>query len=222
MSLSSSSTSRGGIRASSAVRTGLAFTVALAGFLVLGGCTAEAQQSGIVSSTSGAADAASSGDSSPVSLPSPTGTWTPPADDAAEGPTAPVSVPTLTAALSEPVDFDTGVTVSLVGVEAVDVTAQTPGENAGPAIRVTVSVENRSDGPIDLSSAVVTLSADGGAYGVGTTAGDPRPFQGDIAPEATAEGIYVFMLDPAQDRQVDITVNYAAGEPVAVFTGRTA
>ena len=88
-------------------------------------------------------------------------------------------------------------------------------------MRVSVRVTNQSTAPVNLDAAVVNLSATDGAYGVGTTAGDPRPFAGDIAPGASATGTYVFMLDPAVGRSVTVSVNYGAGEPLAVFTGKT-
>lgn len=155
-------------------------------------------------------------------MPSPSGTWSPPPADASPGPVAPAPNETQSAALDETVVFGTEIAVSLATLEAVSVTAQTPGETDGPAIRVVVTVANTSEAPVDVDSAVVTLAADGGTYGVGTTAGDPRPLEGIIAPGEQARGTYVFMIDPAHGREVTITVNYAAGEPIAVFTGRTA
>ncbi|WP_051232472.1 hypothetical protein [Acidipropionibacterium thoenii] len=118
--------------------------------------------------------------------------------------------------------FTTDVTVSLVSVQATSVTAATPGEVSGPAVRVTVRVDNRSKKAIDVSSAVVSLAADKDGYGIGTTAGKPSPLQGSVAPGSTTSGSYVFMLNPAKARPVTISVNYAAGEPIAIFTGRTA
>lgn len=138
------------------------------------------------------------------------------------GPTAAAPVPTQSAALDKPVALGTGATVSLSTIETISVEAKLPGETAGPAVRVTVAVKNEGDEPLDVNSAVVTLSADDGGYGVGTTAGDPDPLQGSVEPGSTVMGTYVFMLDPAKDREVTISVNYAAGDPLAVFTGRTA
>ena len=68
--------------------------------------------------------------------------------------------------------------------------------------------------------AVVSLTAADGTLGIPTTAGDPVPLAGAIAPGASTTGSYVFMLDPAAGRTVSVTVNYAAAEPVAVFTGK--
>lgn len=159
--------------------------------------------------------------SSGAALPSPSGTWTEPATDAPEGPQTPAPLPTESAALDQTVEFTTGVSVAVTEVAAISVTAATPGEISGPAVRVTVQVTNASTASINLDSAVVNLTAEDGAYGVGTTAGDPQPFSGDIAPGASATGTYVFMLDPATGRSVSVSVNYGAGEPLAVFTGKT-
>lgn len=184
--------------------------------LVMAGCSPSSDAGKDATEANPSASASSS------PLPSPSGTWTPPPTDAPVGPVTPAPVPTETAPIDEPVAFDTRVTVTLTSIEVISVEAQTPGENSGPAVRVNVSIENSSDEPIDVGSAVVNLSADEGEYGVGTTAGDPQPFQGSVEPGETAEGSYVFMLDPAADREVTITVNYAAGEPLAIFTGKTA
>ncbi|MCR8670841.1 hypothetical protein, partial [Agrococcus sp. HG114] len=136
-------------------------------------------------------------------------------------PREPAALPTTRAPLGEAVDFDTGVTVDVLSVEPITVAAQTPGEVSGPALRVVVEARNGSGEPQQVGSAVVTLVADGGEPGVDTTAGDPSPLTGTLPPGSTATGTYVFMLDPAAGREVTITVNYAAGEPLAVFTGET-
>jgi len=154
-------------------------------------------------------------------LPSPTGTWTEPATDAPEGPQTAAPIPTESAALDSAIEFSTGITVAIDEVESISVAAATPGEVSGPAVRVTVRVTNDSNGPVNLDSAVVNLTAADGAYGVGTTAGEPQPLTGDVAPGATVIATYVFMLDPAAGRDVSVSVNYGAGEPLAIFTGKT-
>lgn len=194
----------------------------LACTLALAGCTGSGQSSASSSQAPAEGQPGATGSATPPPLVRPTGTWTPPAKTASSGPTAPAPVPTRSAALGSPVALDTRVTVRLAEVSATTVKAVTPGENSGPAVKVTVSVQNRSTAPVDVNSAVVSLTADKGSAGVGTTAGDPKPLAGSVAPGATAKGTYIFMLAPAKDRQVTVSVNYSAGEPVAVFTGRTA
>ncbi len=196
-------------------RISRAAALAIACVLTLGGCSSTSSPASSEGTTAGQ-------DVSPSALPSPSGTWTPPPADASAGPTAPAPVPTETAKLTDPVTFGTDITVSLTKIESITVEGETPGEETGPAVRVTASIKNGSTEAINISSAVVSLTADTGEYGVDTTAGDPQPFQGSVSPGDTAEGTYVFMLDPAKEREVTISVNYAAGEPLAIFTGRTA
>ncbi|GAA1417353.1 hypothetical protein [Agrococcus citreus] len=154
--------------------------------------------------------------------PAPSGSMVPPpgaAAEATDGPLEAAPLPSTAARLDEQVAFDTGMVVEVVSVEPIEVEAETPGEISGPAVVVTVAARNDSDAPRSVDSAVVMVATADGVPGVGTTAGDPSPFVGVIAPGATASARYVFMLDPAAGREVTVTVNYAAGEPVAVFTG---
>lgn len=176
-----------------------------------------------------AADAASTPAPPTQAPPAPTATLAPgetlvPAPGAAatpgpDGPREAPPLPSTAAQLGDAVAFDTGIVVDVSSVEPVEVEAATPGEISGPAVIVTVTARNDSARPQEVDSAVVTLIADDGEVGVGTTAGDPSPLQGVIAPGDTASGRYVFMLDPASGRELTVSVNYAAGEPVAVFTG---
>lgn len=139
-----------------------------------------------------------------------------------DGPTEAAALPTTTAALDEAITFDTGMVVEIVAVDPITVTAETPGEMDGPALRVSVAARNQSGEAQEVDSAVVSLVTADGEVGVGTTAGSPSPLSGMVEPGATVSGTYVFMLDPASGRDVTVTVNYAAGEPLAVFNGRIA
>ncbi len=97
---------------------------------------------------------------------------------------------------------------------------------------MTVSVENGPTEATEVASAVVnlavatlaivTLATGTGEHGVDTTATVPQPFQGGISPGNTTQGAYIFMLNPPEEREATNSVNHAAGEPIAIFTGRTA
>ncbi|MGC5077588.1 hypothetical protein [Agrococcus sp. DT81.2] len=152
----------------------------------------------------------------------PTGSMVPApgtATDTADGPLEAAALPSEAAELGEPVAFDTGIRVEIVSLEPTEVAAETPGEVSGPALVVSVTASNDSAAPQSVDSAVVTVETADGEVGVGTTAGHPSPFAGVIQPGESVSGRYVFMLDPAAGREVTVSVNYAAGEPVAVFTG---
>lgn len=134
--------------------------------------------------------------------------------------TAP-ALPTKKASAKKTVRLSDGVSVSLGTLRTIKIKPETPGEVAGSAVSVKISISNRGKTPIDLDSAVVSLVVDKGDLGIATTAGDPKPLQGDLRSGDRAHGVYVFMLDPAGDRTVKVSVNYAAGAPVALFSGRT-
>lgn len=164
--------------------------------------------------------AASDESATPTPEASSTTDWTPPADPEEEGPTEAPALTEESGALDAPITLSTEMVVSIDKVSTTTITPETPGEFAGPAVIVTVSVSNDSAQTQSIDSAVISLVTDDGEVGIGTTAGPNKPLQGELAAGAKAEGTYVFMLDPAEGRSVKISVNYAAGEPVASFTGQ--
>ena len=127
---------------------------------------------------------------------------------------------TVEGAIGETIDLDTGISVSVDAVTPVQVEAKTPGEVSGSAVVVDVTATNGSKSVQDIAHAVVSLSAADGEFGVATTAGDPAFLTGDLDPGDTATGRYVFMLDDADARAVVVSVSYAGGAPVAIFTGK--
>lgn len=153
--------------------------------------------------------------------PSATDGWQAPDDPTAEGPTAAPAQPEVHGTAGEGVALPTEMTVSLVSISTTTLTAETPGEYAGPAVVVEIQVQNESDTAQTLDSATASLEAEGGEMGVPTWASPNDPLQGEVAAGSSAAGVYVFMLDPADSRSVTVRVNYSAGAPVAVFTGVT-
>lgn len=144
----------------------------------------------------------------PVSTVGPTG-----------NPRTPAPVPLQQATFETPVVFDSGVAIRIDSVTAGRVEAKTPGEVSGAVAIVRVTAENKSSTKQDIGSAVATMTADDGTYAVPTFSAPFAPFAGAIAPGERQEGVYVFLLDPASERQVEVTINYSAGAPLAVFTG---
>lgn len=119
-----------------------------------------------------------------------------------------------------PVEIVPGVTVSLSPFEAVDGEAKVPGEIAGPSIRFTVTIDNRSKETADLTQAVVSA-----AYGDDQTPALPltepgsKPFPASVGAGEKATGTFVFTVPKDQRGVVTVTVDYLAGVPAAVFTG---
>jgi hypothetical protein len=125
--------------------------------------------------------------------------------------------------LDQPAAVGNGITAVVSSLEAIDGTAQGPGNVTGPALRATVRITNGTAGPVSLDAVVVDL-ATGADLSPASPLDDPsqRPFSGTVAPGDTAEGVYVFTV-PVDDRAaVTLSVGYQAGAPFLVFTGPAA
>lgn len=115
------------------------------------------------------------------------------------------------------------VVVRLPAIEAIEGTAVGPGNITGPALRVTVRVENGTAEPVALGGVAVNL-----AYGPDRTPASPlddpsrRPFATMVEPGESAEGVYVFTVPADQRDRVAIEVGYEAGAPLLLFTGPVA
>lgn len=123
-------------------------------------------------------------------------------------------------ALDAAAEAGDGVSASLVSLDAIEGTATGPGNIAGPALRITVRIENGTDEPVSLDGVVVDL-ASGRDLVPASPLDDPSaaPFAGTVAPGEHADGVYVFTI-PEEDRgSVTVSVGYRAGAPFMVFTG---
>lgn len=123
-------------------------------------------------------------------------------------------------ALDAAAEVGDGISASLVSLDAIEGTATGPGNIAGPALRITVRIENGTDEPVSLGGVAVDL-ASGRDLEPASPLNDPSaaPFAGTVAPGEHADGVYVFTI-PEEDRgSVTVSVGYRAGAPLLVFTG---
>ena len=147
----------------------------------------------------------------PPSTPTPTG----PTEDVDEPPPSLPEVP-----LDAPAAVGNGVVATIGSVEAIDGTAVGPGNIAGPALRVTVRIENGTPGALSLDGVAVNLS-----HGAERTPASPLddpsqvPFVGTVEAGATAQGVYVFSVPAGVRDLVTVEVGYQAGAPLLLFTG---
>ena len=149
----------------------------------------------------------------PASVPTPTPT----------GPTErvdqpPVALPEV--GLDEPAAVGDGVVARIVDLQAIDGTAVGPGNVAGPALRVTIGLENGTDAVLPLSGVAVNMYT-GTDRAPASPLDDPsqRPFSGLVAPGASAEGVYVFSVPVDARSLVTVEVGYEAGAPLLLFSG---
>jgi hypothetical protein len=146
----------------------------------------------------------------------PTPTPTGPTEDATQLPPAATEVP-----LDAPAAAGNGVVATLTGIEAIQGTANGPGNVAGPALRVTVTIDNGTAEAITLAGAAVNMY-----YGADRTPASPlddpsqQPFGIDmVQPGASAEAVYVFTVPADQRDLVTVEVGYEAGAPLLLFSG---
>ncbi len=152
--------------------------------------------------------------------PSPTATVPAPGGGTVTETVAPATPgPTTSAAIDAPAELSNGVEVTIASAKQLEVTAQTPGEISGPAVSVVLKVRNGTDEAIDLSTAMISLTGSNEAMGQPTTSEPYSPFSGEVAPDDTATGTYVFLLPEDERDALSITVEYVAGAPIALFTG---
>ncbi|MET4637646.1 DUF4352 domain-containing protein [Mycetocola sp. 2940] len=115
--------------------------------------------------------------------------------------------------------LDSDVTISAPDVAEIDVEAHTPGETAGPALAVTIRIENDSAADLDVETVMVTLLDAAGAAASPTTADPARPFAGSIPPGGSADGVYVFLVPEGARDPIELTIAYSAGVPVVLLVG---
>jgi hypothetical protein len=141
----------------------------------------------------------------------------------APGATDPNAPPTTLApvALDGRGDVGNGVVTTLPAIDAIQSSAQGPGNIAGPALRVTVRIKNGTADAIPLDGVTVNLY-----YGTDRTPASPEedpsraPFSGTLAPGASADGIYVFSVPSNARDSVTVELGYIPGAPILLFTGK--
>lgn len=111
---------------------------------------------------------------------------------------APVGKPSVAISLApavkvgEPAEIASAVRVTVGKVKDVTVKARQPGEIAGPAAAVPLTVRNGSTEAFSLDGVVVTAFYGDDIPGNETSASPSKPMTGSLAPGKTAKGIYVF------------------------------
>jgi hypothetical protein len=123
-------------------------------------------------------------------------------------------------ALDAPAAVGDGIVATLPKLEAIRGTAVGPGNIAGPAVRVTVRLENRTGKAVSVDGVAVNLYT-GRELTPASPLDDPsqRPFSGMVQPGKSVQGIYVFTVPTNRRNSVTVEVGYTAGAPLLRFTG---
>lgn len=133
---------------------------------------------------------------------------------------SPAPQPTKTATITKPTVIVKSLTAKVTKMEAVQGTAEGPGEIAGPSVRFTITITNTTGRTVDLSNTVVNayfgplatpaieLRLPGG-----------RPFPPSVRDGGSASGVFLFNIPKSSRSKVEVTVDTSVHNPVVAFRG---
>lgn len=200
-----------------AARASLTTCVCAAALAALSACSGSSDAAGSAASVTGSA--AATGAASVPAASSPRAS----AASSVPAPSVVTESPSVAVATQPPVRI--GTTAALVGqvmvsvgkVRAVTVTAAGPGEIAGPAVVVPVTVRNATGKPFGLSGLVVNAQFAGGVPAVPSDAAPSRPLPDTVRAGGTATGLYVFRAGPAGATGLRVEISSDNARKVLVF-----
>lgn len=131
------------------------------------------------------------------------------------------STSTTSAPLDDTATPASGIEVRVSDVESVQGVAQGPGEIAGPAVRVSVEVINKSDEGVAMDLALVNVYY-GSDRTPATALSGPglAPLTGSIPAGKSATGAYVFSVPEDERDQLTVEFSYSTDAPTVVFSGK--
>jgi len=130
---------------------------------------------------------------------------------------APEAIKTDLAAPATPV---TDVTVRISKVEAIEAKGQGPGEVSGPAVAVTVTIENAGTQPFDTSALSVNLTDSKDLPGNGMTGSPAAWITKPVPAGGKLSGVYVFSVPKDNRNPITVSVSVNPGVPTVLFSGK--
>lgn len=149
----------------------------------------------------------------------------PPGAAGAPGPAAAPNAPEVAppVEIDRPAVFEQRVVAEVTKIEAVQGEASGPGEIAGPALRVSITLKNETPRPVDLDTSVVALFFGSEETPAAELSGpEASPFSGRLGAGETASGVYVFSVPVDERGDVRITVSYSPTDTTVAFEGSAA
>lgn len=195
----------------------LVLTGAVAAVALLAGLSACTGGGGAAAPTSTATPSASS--TAPGSAP--TTADTAPTRSSTQTPTTAqeVGATTLPAvAAGSPAPFGDGLVAVVKAVDDVQVSAGAPGEVAGPAVAVTVVLENGSEAAVDLSGVSVTAASSSGAPLEQTTASPSSVPRGVLSTGDEVTGTWVFSVPGGERTGAVLTIESTSASAAVQVT----
>ena len=130
------------------------------------------------------------------------------------------NIPSTRAPLREKGDLGNGVSVRVSDIQQVDGEAQGPGEVAGPALRVSIEVQNRTDNEISMELALANLYYGPDRAPASSLSGPgARSFPETIEPGKAAFARYVFGVPKQGHNPLAVEFSYTVEAPTMIFEG---
>jgi hypothetical protein len=203
---------RRGVSGAAALSAAAALLVACTSSSSPSTSTSGAKTGGTAGTTAGPASGTTSGGS--VSSSTPKSTPVPTATVPSIKVTSKSPVP-----ISSPAGFGTGVVAHVTAVRAVQGHPVGPGEVAGPAVAVYITLDNGNSKAAPVQP-VVNLYYGAAHSPANPISGSPaKPFPSSLPAQGSVRGVYVFTVPTAQRRHVVVEVSYNPGAPFVRFAG---
>lgn len=206
---------------------GAAVAAVLVVALIVWGIMANASPSAVPSSsptsTSPSTSASGEPSASPSAEPSASASPSPsaePTDDPDDPDAQPSPRPTKKPVdIDEPATVEKGVTVSLASIESIEGTVTVPGDEAGPALLITVEAVNKSRKEISTPAVIVNVYYGDDETPAGILTRPREDFPPVLAAGETESGQFAFTVPTDQRDRIRIEVDLSVGSPVVIFEG---
>ncbi|WP_295574093.1 hypothetical protein [uncultured Microbacterium sp.] len=110
--------------------------------------------------------------------------------------------------------------MSLTSIQPFDGTVTVPGEEAGPALLVTVEAVNGSSRGIDTPAVIVNVYYGADARPAGILTRPRTDFPPTLKAGATETGKFAFTVPRDQRGSIRVEVDLSVGSPVVLFEGK--
>lgn len=121
--------------------------------------------------------------------------------------------------VGESATFKGGLVAKVASIDPIDLTANGPGEIAGPGVAVNVELSNDSADPVDLGGVVVNAYSGGGTPASANSSAPAAPATGSLPPGESRKGVYVFQVSREDATSLVVEINWN-GSPDVVLIRR--
>jgi hypothetical protein len=121
--------------------------------------------------------------------------------------------------LTATASFGGKITAVITKVARVKATAKGPGQIAGAAIAITLSIHNGTAKSLDLGGLVVNVADSAGTPQIPTSSDPSDPIGRSAAAGSDVQGTYVFTIQNTIKNPISVSVSYSTEAPVVLFVG---